>query len=100
VAVVEVSITFKDGQYIASQDPVVLSKTKGDTIQWQNETKEKIRITFVDGTPFPGSRNPYEINPGRQVNSGNIEVEEGTNWAYAIVAESGAMADPQVIIQR
>ncbi len=98
MAVIEVSITFKNGQFTPSQDPVRLSKSNGDVINWHNDTNEDITISFDNGTPFPGNQNPYSINAGRQKSSGNIQAQANTDWTYSIQAASGAMADPQVII--
>lgn len=100
MGVIDVRITFSNGQFTPSQDPVTLHKTNGETIKWQNDTSESLTITFTDGSPFPADRNPYQVAAGKQVNSGNITAQEGTEWAYSITAPSGAMTDPQVIIER
>ncbi len=99
MAVTDVSITLKNGQFTPSKDPVPLSKGNGDTIKWHNDTNQNISISFDSGSPFPGNLNPYRIDAGQQKNSGNIQVQAGTSWDYSIRAASGAVADPQVIIQ-
>jgi hypothetical protein len=100
MSVIEVRITASNGQFTPSKDPVTLSKSRGETIKWYNDTPENITIQFSKGTPFPDSHHPYSIGAGKHKDSGGIQVKEGTNWAYMIIAESGAMADPQVIIER
>ncbi len=100
MAVVDVRIAMVDGQFVPSQEVVPLSKSKGDTIMWHNDTVESIEIKFQDGSPFPAERNPYDVGAGKQVNSGDVKAVEGTQWSYTITAASGAMADPQVIIER
>lgn len=100
MSVIDVHITSTNGQFKPSLDPVTLSKNKGQTIKWHNDTAENLTINFTNGTPFPGNRQPYRLDAGRQVDSGPIEVQENTNWSYDIVAASGAIADPQVIIER
>lgn len=100
MAVVDVHIALVDGKFVPSQEVVRLSKSKGETIKWNNDTAESIRISFSEGSPFPPEWNPYDIAPNKQVNSGDIKVNEGTGWSYTITAASGAMADPQVIIER
>jgi len=99
MAVIDVRITSVNGKFVPSQDPVTLSKGNGDTIKWHNDTPQEITINFADGTPFPGDRNPYRIGPGKQQDSGNIQASAGTNWAYLIIAASGAVMDPEVIIK-
>lgn len=100
MAVVEVRISMVNGQLAASPDSVTLSKARGETINWHNDTTETIQLSFVSGSPFPPSRNPYTIPAGKPENSGSIQVNENTNWSYTMSAASGVMADPQVIIQR
>ncbi|HET8668457.1 MAG TPA: hypothetical protein VFM10_10790 [Terriglobales bacterium] len=100
MAVIEVRINYTNGQFVPSQDPITLSKSKGETIKWYNETAERLTLEFANGTPFPPSRNPYTVDPDKQVDSGNIQVQEGTEFSYTIKAASGAMVDPQVIIER
>lgn len=100
MAVVDVRISKVNGVFVPSVDVVKLSKSNGDTISWHNETVEPVQIAFADGSPFPADRNPYEIAAGKQVSSGNVQAAVGTDWSYTISAASGAMADPQVIIER
>jgi hypothetical protein len=100
MAVVDVRITMVNGQFVTSPDSVTLSKGRGDTIKWFNDTVERIQVRFADGSPFPAERNPYDITAGKHVDSGSIHVAENTSWSYVIIAASGAMADPQVIIER
>lgn len=100
MGVIDVRITFSNGQFTPSKDPVTLGKSKGETILWHNDTAESLTIEFADGSPFPADRNPYHVPAGKQVPSGNITVQEGTKWSYNISAASGAMTDPQVIIER
>lgn len=100
MGVVDVRITFSHGQFTPSKDPVTLAKSKGETITWYNDTSESLTIEFADGSPFPADRNPYHVAAGKQVQSGNISVQESTTWKYNIAAPSGAMTDPQVIIER
>ncbi len=100
MSVVDVRITMVNGALVASPDVVQLSRSNGDTIKWHNDTTEGIQVNFTAGSPFPADRNPYPIAAGKQANSGNITVGEGTSWSYDITASSGMMADPQVIIER
>lgn len=100
MGVIDVHITFRNGQFTPSQDPVTLHKANGETIKWVNDTDETLTITFAGGSPFPAERNPYQVGPHKQVDSGNITVEAVTKWAYNISTASGAMTDPQVIIER
>lgn len=100
MGVIDVRITFSNGQFKVSLDPVTLAKSKGETISWHNDTTQSLTINFNDGSPFPAERNPYQVTAGKQTQSGNITVEPGTKWAYTITASSGAMMDPQVIIER
>ncbi|MFB3916218.1 MAG: hypothetical protein ACE14M_05785 [Terriglobales bacterium] len=100
MAVIDVRIT-KNGQLKPSLDPVPLSKSKGETINWHNDSGTDIQIDFTNGTPFPGSLNPYDIKAGGQKNSGPIQAQPNPRktWDYTIRASSGAVADPGVIIQ-
>jgi hypothetical protein len=100
MAVVDVRIAMVGGTFVPSQESVKLSKSKGDTIRWYNDTAEQIRLSFTGGVPFAADHHPYEIGAGKQVNSGHIQAAEETTWFYTITAASGAMADPQVIIER
>jgi hypothetical protein len=100
MGVVEVRISLVGGQLVASKESVTLSKGRGETIKWHNDTAETIQIKFVNGSPFPPKRNPYTIAAGKPQDSGSIHASESTTWFYTICAASGAMADPQVIIER
>lgn len=100
MGVIDVRITFSNGQFTVSPDPVTLAKSKGETIKWHNDTNQSVTINFTDGTPFPAERNPYPVSAGKQADSGNITVDAVTKWAYTVTAASGAMMDPQVIIER
>ena len=95
---IEVRITKDAGKFVPSQDPVTLSKSHGDVVQWQNDTGEQITIKFGAGTPFPGRMNPYTISPGSFQQSGLIEGAAG-KWKYNIEGASGAITDPDVVIE-
>lgn len=100
MSVIDVTITLSGGIPQAAPDPVTLSKKNGNTIKWHNQTGEGITITFDDGSPFPGDRNPYSIDAGKQKDSGNISVGPRPQpWKYTITTASGKVNDPQVIIQ-
>jgi len=95
---IPVSITKPSDQFVASQDPITLSKSAGHHIEWQNETQEQITITFDAGSPFPTPMNPYVIAAGASMFSGEIQGAAG-NWKYNIEGASGTITDPIVIIQ-
>ncbi len=98
MSVVDVHISMVNGQFVPSQDVVRLSKSKGETIKWYNDTTEAIQIEFNGGSPFPTGS--FDISAGKQTGSGAVKANEGTSWSYTITAASGAMADPQVIIEK
>jgi hypothetical protein len=93
---IAVHITKNPNQFVATDDPVTLSKSQGHCIQWHNDTQENITITFNSGTPFPGTN--YPIPAGGTGHSGAIKGATGT-WKYNIEGASGTITDPVVIIQ-
>jgi hypothetical protein len=98
-SIIDVHVTLSNGQLVVSQDTATLSIGSGHVIRWYNDTNEGIVITFTNGTPFSEDLNPYSICAGQYKSSGPIAVAAGTAWSYDITAASGAVIDPEVIIQ-
>jgi len=98
-SIIDVHITLSNGQLVASQDAATLSIGSGHILRWYNDTNEGIVIIFTNGTPFPADLNPYSICAGQYRSSGPIAVAAGTAWSYNVIADSGAVLDPEVIIQ-
>lgn len=99
MAVIDVRVTSSNGKLAPSIDPVVLSKGKGDTIEWFNDTAQTITIAFDGGCPF-GDHQPYNIQPGQHKHSGSLSCNPDSTWNYAISVPTGPVTDPQVIVQR
>lgn len=98
MSVIDVRIAMVNGGFVSSPDVAKLSKSKGETIKWHNDTTEAIRLDFNGRSPFAAGR--YDLAAGKQANSGAVTANDGTSWFYTITAASGAMADPQVIIEK
>jgi hypothetical protein len=95
----DVDITLQNGTPHANPETVTVSRGKGESVLWHNNSNRDIIIKFDKDSPFGAKPHPYHLKPGEKKVSGGIIADADTTWNYTIKVEAGAAADPQVIIK-